>query len=162
MTEEKPHFEHPQPQSSQPIFGQVNGAQPDITALIAKVDDLSQRLDQQIKNHLHDGGEAQRIRWNTDLINKITPFVGNVTACTSIGTIFPPGWTVVNTATGVCTVTHNLGTTAYSVVATPFIIAGFASFTFINTQAANSFQIECYANGGLNNCDFNFILSLQG
>jgi len=84
-------------------------------------------------------------------------YSGQVIACTSKG-VFPAGWSVSNSSTGVAVVTHNLGNTNYMIAVSSFIIAGFASFAFINSRGANSFTIECYANGGLNNCDFDFVV----
>lgn len=68
MKEEKPNFEHPQPQSNQPAYGQVDGTNPDLGNLVAQVRDLSDKLDSMISNHIHNGSDAQRINLNTDII----------------------------------------------------------------------------------------------
>ena len=83
-------------------------------------------------------------------------FGGNVVSGAA-GTLFPSGWTVTHTSTGVYTITHNLNTTAYAVVitlVTPGLIAA------VTSRAANSFQVStenltpAAANG-----DFDFILT---
>ncbi len=84
--------------------------------------------------------------------------VGYVVACSSVGTPFPTGWTVANSATGRAVITHNLGTTNYVVFGTAFNSAGFQSFASIRSLDANSFSIDCWANGGLNNSDFLFVV----
>lgn len=57
--DEKPTFQHPQPQSEQPIYGQVYSETPDNATLVQMVQDL-QREVQELK--------MKRINFNTDII----------------------------------------------------------------------------------------------
>lgn len=57
--DEKPTFQHPQPQSEQPIYGQVYSATPDNATLVQMVQDLQIEL---------DALKVKRINFNTDII----------------------------------------------------------------------------------------------
>lgn len=67
----QPAFDHPQPQSNEPGLGQIYGDKPSNQELIRQVGELSQKVDFLIKNHIHDGANAVRINWNTDIIGVI-------------------------------------------------------------------------------------------
>lgn len=71
MAEDKPTFDHPQSQSNQPAFGQIDGDNPDLDTLINQVKDLSDKVDRVINTHIHDGSQAQRINLNTDILGMI-------------------------------------------------------------------------------------------
>lgn len=54
----------------------------------------------------------------------------------------PPSWTVSKSGGHVYTVTHNLNTTSYSVVANTTDVAGVTTFHPIIVIAANTFTVE--------------------
>jgi hypothetical protein len=71
--------------------------------------------------------------------------------------LLPAGWTSAKTSTGAYTVTHNLGTTRYSIVAT----AAGATFGACSVYAinANDFHLSIVSMGAsLQDTDFTFIL----
>lgn len=57
--EEKPTFQHPQPQTNQPAYDQIAGVAPDMSVLSAQLQTLTQRVEQM---------ENKRINFNTDII----------------------------------------------------------------------------------------------
>lgn len=59
MAEEKPDFKHPQPQSSQPAYGQVFSDSPDPTLQVQDEDELKRRV-----SFL----ESKRTNLNTDIL----------------------------------------------------------------------------------------------
>lgn len=76
--DQKPKFEHPQSQSSQPAYGQIDGGNIDLGDLV----EITDKLDFRIKSHIHNGGEATRINFNTDII-------GLIETVTSAPTVVP-------------------------------------------------------------------------
>lgn len=76
---------------------------------------------------------------------------------------FPSGWSVSKTGTGRYLITHNLGTTNYSVAYT--LIGSFlVTIANITTKSANSFVIEFYNQTAATtwtntDTDFDFIVS---
>lgn len=87
------------------------------------------------------------------------PFAGVFNADGSLGSPFPTGWSVNKTGTGTYVITHNLGTTDYAVVATPF---GFYNIVQVASQGSNSFELYAVdrASGASSNTAMNFILTL--
>lgn len=85
-----------------------------------------------------------------------TPTVGRVS---SGGTLSGGGvgWSASNDSTGVYTVTHNLGSSAYSVVATVESSSGDRKCK-IGSRSTNSFTVRCDEGGTLTDMAFNFIL----
>jgi hypothetical protein len=57
--EDKPYFQHPQPQSNQPNYGQVYSSAPDTAQTIQDIQDLRQRIQML---------EQKRVNLNTGLI----------------------------------------------------------------------------------------------
>lgn len=71
----------------------------------------------------------------------------------------PTGWTSSTSSPGVYTVTHNLGTTAYSVVATSYNNG--ARFIDVESMTSNTFQVFLFnVTPSGTNSNFNFILNL--
>lgn len=85
-------------------------------------------------------------------------YPGYVNAAGTAGTPFPAGWSVTSTGTGAYTVTHNLGTTNYTVVLT----AAGATFHVCAIYSINSNNFTCslstIVGASLQNGDFTFIL----
>ncbi len=71
------------------------------------------------------------------------------------GTPFPTGWSITNPTTGNYQITHNLGTTAYTVVATPYQVA----IPNITSIAANTFNIN-FRNSSFADANANFAFCL--
>lgn len=75
----------------------------------------------------------------------------------SAGAVFPSGWTSAKNSTGDYTITHNLGTTDYTVVATSL-----NDYTVMEilTQNSNNVNIRSFVTttGALIDSGFNFIL----
>lgn len=89
--------------------------------------------------------------------NASSVFPGAVSNSTSAGTPFPSGWTVSNNTTGVCTITHNLGTINYAVSILPQ--AG-DIVPNIQSKGANSFQVRTDLNATTpSNTSFDFIVA---
>lgn len=65
--EEKPSFEHPQPQNSQPV-GQVFDAPADMNEVRQELKALEERIMMLIATHIHNGTQSPRINANTDII----------------------------------------------------------------------------------------------
>jgi hypothetical protein len=87
-----------------------------------------------------------------------TIYGGHVVNSTSAGSPFPSGWSAANTTTGVCTVTHNLGTTAYTVNVT---VNGGIYDWWVQSKNLNSFQVVSYITSSSPvNIDFDFMLLL--
>lgn len=68
-------------------------------------------------------------------------FSGEVAADGSAVSL-PAGWSVSKTATGTYRVTHNFGTTAYSVVATPLFSSDTRMTAVVLSREANRFTIN--------------------
>lgn len=66
-----PKFEHPQPQSMQPSFGQVDGYNPDLATLNQQVIEQGIGFGDKIKTHIHNGTNAPRINLNTDILGML-------------------------------------------------------------------------------------------
>ena len=82
-------------------------------------------------------------------------YPGTVTS-NAAGTPFPTGWTVVNGSTGEYTITHNLGTTDYSVSA----LSHSSLFCQLASKGANSFLLIWWASQSTTqDCDFDFVLT---
>lgn len=62
--EPKPNFEHPYSQSSLPQ--NISAPTQDDTEF--RFQEVERKIDEKIANHIHDGGGAQRINFNTDII----------------------------------------------------------------------------------------------
>lgn len=74
------------------------------------------------------------------------------------GTPFPTGWSASKNSTGNYTITHNLGTTSYVVVATP--VGNDTIHAVILSTGSNSFVVVTANNAGSDaDCDFMFILA---
>lgn len=86
----------------------------------------------------------------------ILPTVGRVS---SGGTLSGGGvgWSANRDSTGVYTITHNIGSSAYSVVATVEESAGDYKLK-IGSRGSNSFTVRCDEAGSLTNMAFNFVL----
>lgn len=91
----------------------------------------------------------------------ITPTVGRVS---SLGTLFGGGvgWSANRDSTGVYTVTHNLGSSSYSVVACVEESSGIYDIK-IGSRGSNSFTVrindgDAAGSNSLTNADFNFML----
>ncbi len=75
------------------------------------------------------------------------------------GTPFPSGWSSSNDSTGVYTVTHNLGTSAYSVVVVPR--ASTVKDISVSVRGSNSFTVRVSnLSDTLEDNDFMFILAI--
>lgn len=127
---EKPRFEHPQSQSSFPPRFQPSslGDQSiDIAALYAYIDT-------RIATHIHNGGESQRINYNTDIIGIPTSiYAGYVNSDGTAGNL-PTGWTSSKTGTGQYTITHNLNTAKYTANATAYATVAFPKYNAVNVN----------------------------
>lgn len=118
---DKPSFDHPQNQTPQPV-GQVFGAQTDLEGVQILIQQLREDLDRKIRTHIHNGNEAPRINANTDILGWKggLVFMGTVSSGGVLTSPLPLlNWSATESATGVYVITHNLGTTNYSIVATP-------------------------------------------
>ena len=86
-------------------------------------------------------------------------FAGAFDSAGDAGSPFPTGWTVSRTGTGNYLITHNLGTTEYSVVATPL-----GTYNIVQVASRNSNTFELYsvdrATGNVSNTGMNFVLTL--
>lgn len=116
-----------------------------------------------IQSHLHNGMDTNQVdikdilrfpkiatngqtitfntttnQWEATTITTITTKAGKIASAGTAGSVFPTGWTVSKTATGQYTVVHNLGSTAYAVVANPVDVSGSVVTIGINS---NSFVI---------------------
>jgi hypothetical protein len=83
-----------------------------------------------------------------------TYYMGTVTSGAA-GSPFPSGWTVSNGSTGEYTITHNLGTTAYTVAT----LAHSSYFCELASKGSNSFLLIFWASQSTtDNTDFDFQL----
>lgn len=83
-------------------------------------------------------------------------FHGFVVNSTDEGTPFPTGWSVSNNSTGSCTLTHNLGTTDYTIVCTS---EGTVSIMSPQTRGTDTITILSYSTAAnLQNTDFFFMV----
>lgn len=76
-----------------------------------------------------------------------------------IGNILPTGWSATNPTLGTYTITHNLGTTSYSVVAS----SDRTDISYISNVGSNSFTCKGVELGNINNpaaIDIRFMLKL--
>lgn len=154
-----PYFQHPQPQSSQPIAGQVFSYTANPAGLPQGVQDLSDRVDMLIATHVHDGNQSPRINANTDIIGNLTAatYGGHVNSDGSLGSYFPTNWTVTGTSTPY-TVTHNLNTNLYSVVVTS--VDGGVRYIEVETMTTASFKVYIYNSSSSSVAGaFNFVLT---
>ena len=86
----------------------------------------------------------------------VVPYAGVVNSDGTAGTPFPSGWSSTKNAGGDYTITHNLGTTSYSVVITA--ISG-GDLCKAATISSNTFRVFTFANGGTyTDTKFNFLL----
>jgi hypothetical protein len=86
-------------------------------------------------------------------------YVGAFNSAGTTQTPFPTGWSLNKTGTGTYEITHNLGTTSYTVTATPL-----GAYNIVQVASRNSNTFELYAvdraTGSLANTGMNFILAL--
>ena len=88
--------------------------------------------------HLHTGSDgSQKITTPTTTSTQVA-FVGNVNSNGTASTPFPTGWSSSRITTGIYTITHNLGSTNYAVVATAI---GGNSVVHINSPGSTTFGI---------------------
>lgn len=74
----------------------------------------------------------------------------------------PTGWTSVGNAAGLVTVTHNLGTSNYGVIATAAATGFDRDFVCnISNRSNNSFQVETILSGSDTYANFFFVLILR-
>lgn len=96
---------------------------------------------------------SSSLKWRNMYLNS----VGQVSSGGSAGTPFPSGWSVSNIATGRYEVTHNFGTTAYSVIAT--VNASIAKIWCIESKGSNSFIMRiANTSFSLENNAFEFVV----
>lgn len=95
---------------------------------------------------------------NKKYVDSSKKVFGGAVDSTGVAIALPPGWTSIKNSTGDYTVTHNLATTAYIVVA---CIGIGVRFLALSTQLSNTFGINTYNNTNtLADGPFNFILTL--
>jgi hypothetical protein len=98
-----------------------------------------------------------------DAIDDLETFVdkihrGRVTSA-GAGEELPSGWSSSRFSTGIFIVTHNLGSTDYTVVITPQIPSTTPLFACVYSRAANSVSVAIVNDSGSAvNSDFDFIL----
>ena len=126
---------------------------PTLSQITAKINQFLANFQQ----HRHTGTDSPKVSY-LDLTNVPAPtipqtyYTGVVTS-NAAGTPFPTGWTVVNGSTGEYTITHNLGTTDYTVSA----LAHASLFCQLASKGANSFLLIWWASQSTTqNCDFDF------
>jgi len=87
---------------------------------------------------------------------------GRVSAA-GTGSGLPSGWSAVKTTTGTYTITHNLGTTNYTVTALREGVATTTTgmVTNISSRLTNTFQVRTANNATLTDANINFILALD-
>lgn len=102
-----------------------------------------------------------------DIAGGSSLYSGAVTSGGTAGTPFPSGWTVSvgsGGSVGIYTITHNLGTTAYTVVATATGAFSYGNIPGVTNISSNSFQITMgtVSGGSVVPTDnpFDFILSM--
>jgi hypothetical protein len=109
--------------------------------------------------HNHSGGDSVKIK-HSDLLGGHKTFYTGVVASGGTATSLPTGWTSVRDDTGKYSVTHNLGTGDYSVLA----CAGPEEWVAIEvaTKTTAKFSIWTLAVDSIAfiNTSFNFILIL--
>lgn len=115
-----------------------------------------QTLEQQMKEHYHNGVVGRRINvYDIDGLKK-----GTVTYAGGVGTslTLPAGWSSSHPGTGQFVITHNLGTLNYSV--TCEIMSPTDTRATGISRSTNSFQINIgnSNNSGGQDYDFNFIV----
>lgn len=95
-----------------------------------------------------------------DWVDVGTVYAGYVTSGGGEGTPFPSGWSVSNDATGVYTVDHFLGTTAYSVTCTAR--ASTVKNITVSSRSSNSFTVRvANLSDVLENNDFMFTVAMN-
>ena len=123
----------------------MNLTQQDVARIVQDELKKQQRTDMfsvaKVPFHTHNGIDSPPLRGSTTG----TVYYGFVNNSTSAGTPFPEGWSVVNNGTGDCTITHNLGTTEYVVLATS---EGTASIMSPQTRNTNTISIFSYSTAG--------------
>lgn len=89
-----------------------------------------------------------------------TSYGGAFDSAGTAGTPFPTGWTVSKTGTGTYLITHNLGTTSYTVAATPL---GFYNIVQVASRQSTTFELYAVdrGTGAASNTAMNFILTLD-
>lgn len=116
-----------------------------------------------IPNTRSTGSDSPQVDYN-NLLNKpasaaVPIYSGMVVSGGTAGSFFPSGWTVTDDGTGHYTVTHNLGTTSYSVVANA-VAEGL--LTTIYSHLSDSFDIVIVnLSNSPTDSDLYFILTTQ-
>jgi hypothetical protein len=155
----KPNFDHPQPQSNQPTAGQVFSYTPDANATPQALADLRQEMLRLFSTHIHNGNQSRSINANTDIIGwrGMITYGGTVASTGSLTSSFPLGWSAVRNSLGNYTITHNLNTTNYSMVATS---QNDHTTMEVNTMNANTVNVLAWNAGSAIDSTFNFILTV--
>ena len=111
------------------------------------------------------GADSPQVSYN-NLLDKppvsvgATIYAGNIASGGTAGTFFPTGWSVSSGGTGAYLVTHNLGNTNYSVVATCVITSVSVRIAHIYNETTTTFYIEIFdATATSQDCAVNFILT---
>lgn len=122
-------------------------------------EELKDYIDQQIQLHEHNGLQATRIN-ASDLFGSTssssTTYAGYVAAAGTAVNL-PSGWTSTKTGTGAYTVTHNLGTTGYALVATS--AGGAFGVCAVYAINANDFHLSIVSTAAsFQDTDFTFVL----
>lgn len=107
--------------------------------------------------HTHNGVDSSLVSY-ADVLNAPQLYGGSVLSTGVAGSFFPSTWSVAHTATGRYTITHNLGTTSYSIVANNQSTTYVCS---IVSLSANTVEIDIYNSTTLTDSAFNFILLAQ-
>jgi len=109
-------------------------------AFSGSVEDRLTHLEYMMGYHKHTGSDmTQKIG------NAVTIYHGRVEETGDEGTPFPTGWTSVKNSTGRYTVTHNLGTTNYTLLISG---QGIGFFFIDGAPAANDFDVGYNEAGG--------------
>ena len=74
------------------------------------------------------------------------------------GVYMPSGWSSVRTSLGLYTITHNLGTTSYSVVANLLVNALTGREAHIQSLSANTFAVYTFNGATTEDLNFNFVV----
>lgn len=131
---------------------------------------ISDQIDQKFKEKLGKSFDKKIGDIPTDALQLVPKkyvdqkiYAGYVNADGSAGKPFPSGWTVVNSSTAAYTITHNLGTTNYSILVTAlYNNDGVIQTALFNNKAANSVGIIFFVkSGGNSNCAFSFAISIR-
>lgn len=113
-----------------------------------------------VPSHTHNGIDSPLIKSNS--LGSVV--YGGLATTAGTATSLPAGWSIAGGVAGQCTITHNLGTTAYAVVAT-VLPQNTITIVNIDSVGANSFFIKTNNQTGsvtwtATNTQFFFVLVL--